>query len=94
MGETPQEPVSVVWESNGRVEPHKVWIYADGKKPESGLCSHMRQLLYGLLGQLSGKTIFLLKSVEGLDAHIKGVGNNSIVIKNKYFFFFYISYVD
>jgi len=20
------------------VEPHKVWIYADGKKPESGLC--------------------------------------------------------
>lgn len=37
-GEAAQEPVSVVWESNGRVEPHKVWIYADGKKPESGLC--------------------------------------------------------
>ena len=36
--EPPQEPVSVVWESNGRVEPHKVWIYADGKRPESGLC--------------------------------------------------------
>ena len=36
--EPPQEPVSVIWESNGRVEPHKVWIYADGKKPESGLC--------------------------------------------------------
>ena len=37
-GEPAQEPVSVVWESNGRVEPHKVWIYADGKNPESGLC--------------------------------------------------------
>ena len=32
-----QEPVSVVWETNGRVEPHQVWIYADGKTPESGL---------------------------------------------------------
>ena len=32
-----QEPVSVVWETNGAVEPHKVWIYADGKKPEDGL---------------------------------------------------------
>lgn len=32
-----QEPVSVVWETNGRVEPHQVWVYADGKKPESGL---------------------------------------------------------
>lgn len=32
-----QEPVSVVWETNGRVEPHRVWIYADGAEPESGL---------------------------------------------------------
>lgn len=32
-----QEPVSVVWETNGRVDPHKVWIYPDGKKPEDGL---------------------------------------------------------
>lgn len=32
-----QAPVSVAWESNGRVEPHKVWIYADGKRPEDGL---------------------------------------------------------
>lgn len=32
-----QEPVSVVWETNGRVEPHQVWVYADGKKPEDGL---------------------------------------------------------
>lgn len=33
-----QEPVSVVWEVNGRTEPHKVWIYPDGKHPEDGLC--------------------------------------------------------
>lgn len=30
-------PVSVVWETNGRVEPHRVWVYADGTEPESGL---------------------------------------------------------
>ena len=32
-----QEPVSVVWETNGRVEPHQVWIYPDGKRPDQGL---------------------------------------------------------
>gem|GEM_PF-881078 len=32
-----QKPVSVVWETNGRVESHRVWIYPDGKKPEQGL---------------------------------------------------------
>ena len=31
------EPVSVIWETNGAVEPHKVWVYADGQKPEDGL---------------------------------------------------------
>ena len=30
-------PVSVVWETNGRVEPHQVWIYPDGARPEDGL---------------------------------------------------------
>ena len=30
------EPVSVVWETNGRVEPHQVWVYPDGAKPEDG----------------------------------------------------------
>ena len=30
-------PVSVVWETNGRVEPHQVWVYADGQRPEEGL---------------------------------------------------------
>ena len=33
-----QEPVSVVWEANGRCDPHRVWVYLDGKQPESGLC--------------------------------------------------------
>ena len=33
-----QEPVSIVWEANGRCDPHRVWVYLDGKKPESGLC--------------------------------------------------------
>ena len=32
-----QEPVKVEWEANGRVEPHQVWVYADGTKPEDGL---------------------------------------------------------
>ena len=32
-----QKPVSVVWETNGRVEPHMVWVYADGRRPEDGL---------------------------------------------------------
>lgn len=31
------EEVKIVWESNGRVEPHKVWIYPDGKNPQDGL---------------------------------------------------------
>ena len=31
------EEASVVWETNGAVEPHKIWIYPDGGKPEDGL---------------------------------------------------------
>ncbi len=30
------EPVSIVWETNGRVEPHQVWVYPDGSRPEDG----------------------------------------------------------
>lgn len=33
-----QSPVSIVWEANGRTEPHRVYVYADGSKPENGLC--------------------------------------------------------
>ena len=36
-GEETQEPVSVVWEVNGRCEPHRVWIYPKGSTPERGL---------------------------------------------------------
>ena len=35
--------VSVVWETNGAVEPHKIWIYPDGKKPEDGLMLNIDQ---------------------------------------------------
>ena len=37
------EEVSVVWETNGAVEPHKIWIYPDGKKPEDGLMLNVDQ---------------------------------------------------
>lgn len=47
-----QEPVSVVWETNGRVDPHKVWIYADGQKPEDGLCIRIDR--FGAAKVLSG----------------------------------------
>lgn len=35
--EEDESPASVVWEVNGRCEPHKVWVYLAGKSPESGL---------------------------------------------------------
>ncbi len=33
-----QEPVRIVWEANGRCDPHRVWVYLDGSTPEKGLC--------------------------------------------------------
>lgn len=27
----------VVWETNGSVEPHRIWVYPDGMKPEEGM---------------------------------------------------------
>ena len=50
--EPPQEPVSVVWETNGRVEPHRVWVYPDGKRPEDGLCIRIDR--FGAAKVLSG----------------------------------------
>jgi len=47
-----QEPVSVVWETNGRVEPHQVWVYADGQSPESGLSIRIDR--FGAAKVLSG----------------------------------------
>ena len=32
-----QKEVSVGWETNGRTEPHQIWIYPDGSKPQDGL---------------------------------------------------------
>ena len=32
------ESTSVVWETNGRCVPHRVWIYPVGSLPENGLC--------------------------------------------------------
>ena len=47
-----QEPVSIVWETNGRVEPHQVWVYADGQSPESGLSIRIDR--FGAAKVLSG----------------------------------------
>jgi len=47
-----QEPVSVVWETNGRVDPHQVWVYADGMKPEDGLMIRIDR--FGAAKVLSG----------------------------------------
>jgi hypothetical protein len=32
-----QKEVSVAWETNGRTDPHRLWIYPDGSVPEKGL---------------------------------------------------------
>jgi len=47
-----QEPVSVVWDTNGRVEPHQVWVYPDGKKPEDGMLIRIDR--FGAVKVLSG----------------------------------------
>lgn len=47
-----QEPVSVVWEANGRCDPHRVWIYLDGKQPDTGLCIKVDR--FGAAKVLSG----------------------------------------
>ena len=47
-----QEPVSVVWETNGRVDPHRVFVYADGQRPEDGLSIRIDR--FGAAKVLSG----------------------------------------
>ena len=32
-----QAPVQLVWQANGRCDPHRVWVYLDGTERESGL---------------------------------------------------------
>ncbi len=34
--EATQEPVSILWEVNGRTEAHRVWIYTEGTSPQDG----------------------------------------------------------
>ena len=34
--EADQPEVSIVWEVNGRTEPHRIYVYPDGKRPEDG----------------------------------------------------------
>ena len=52
LADEDQEPVSVVWEANGRCDPHRVWVYLDGKRPESGLCIKVDR--FGAAKVLSG----------------------------------------
>ncbi len=35
-GEEAQGPVAILWEVNGRTEPHQVWIYTEGSSPQDG----------------------------------------------------------
>ena len=51
-GEELQEPVSVVWETNGRVDPHQIWIYPDGERPEDGMLIRIDR--FGAAKVLSG----------------------------------------
>ena len=46
------EAVSVIWETNGAVEPHRIWIYPDGKKPEDGLLLNVDQ--FGAIKVMNG----------------------------------------
>lgn len=46
------EPVSVVWETNGAVEPHRIWVYPDGKAPEDGLMLNVD--MFGAVKVLDG----------------------------------------
>ena len=45
-------PLSVVWSTNGRVEPHQVWVYAEGQKPEDGQLIRVDR--FGAVKVLSG----------------------------------------
>ena len=48
-----QEPVKVIWEANGRVDPpHRVFVYADGQRPEDGLSIRIDR--FGAAKVLSG----------------------------------------
>lgn len=48
-------PVSVVWQTNGLSEPHVIWVYRDGTKPEDGLVLKVDR--YGGIKILEGKDL-------------------------------------
>ena len=47
-----EESGTVVWETNGSVEPHKVWIYPEGRRPEDGMMISVDR--YGAIKILRG----------------------------------------
>jgi type II secretory pathway pseudopilin PulG len=47
-----QPELSVVWETNGRTDPHQVWIYPDGSEPHKGLLLKIDR--FGAVKVLSG----------------------------------------
>lgn len=38
VDEATKEPVSILWEVNGRTEPHRLFIYREGTLPQKGWC--------------------------------------------------------
>lgn len=48
-----QAEKSVIWETNGRIEPHRIWVYPSGAKPENGLC--LRVDRFGAVKVLDGE---------------------------------------
>ena len=46
------EKVSVIWQSNGKVEAHKVWIYSETQRPEQGQLINIDE--FGGMQVLSG----------------------------------------
>ncbi len=38
LDEATKEPVSILWEVNGRTEPHRLFIYREGTLPQNGWC--------------------------------------------------------
>lgn len=53
--ESTDSPVMVVWQTNGVADPHVVWIYRDGTKPEEGLVLKVDR--YGGIKILEGKEL-------------------------------------
>lgn len=53
--ENDDAPVSVIWQTNGVSEPHVIWVYRDGARPEDGLVLKVDR--YGGIKILEGKDL-------------------------------------